>query len=215
MAESRKALRTWQSARLARTHGDFLDSPVYSDAAKFFLSEIYGPAELANRDAVLQRVAPIMAKTLPVSGLDAIADAIELDALSESLDADMIAALGAEIANIDAPAYGRAYRAIGRRADRARQIDLIGLLGGSLEKLTRQRFIGAALAAMRNPARLAGFGDLQGFLERGYEAFRKMKTVTPFLDAVVARERAVSGALFSGDDSCLEGAPVTGETGHG
>lgn len=156
-----------------------------------------------------------MAKTLPVFGLDAIADAIELDALSESLDADMVAALGAQIAKLDAPAYGRAYRAIGRRAERARQIDLIEHLGASLEMLTRQRFIGAALAAMRRPARFAGFGDLQGFLERGYGAFHKMKTVSPFLGAVVARERAVSDGLFSGDDSCFQGAPVTGETAYG
>ncbi len=209
-AEARKALRVWQSARLARTHARFLASAEYADAAKFFLNEIYGPAELADRDAILRRVAPIMAKTLPVSGLEAIADAIELDALSESLDAGMAAALGAEIADMDPRAYGRAYRAVGRQEDRARQIDLIDHLGASLERLTRQRFIGAALAAMRKPAGIAGFGDLQGFLERGYEAFRRMKSVAPFLGVVVAREKAVSEALFSGDDSCLEGEAPDG-----
>ena len=109
-AAARKMLRTWQAARLARTHSDFLASPEYSDAARFFVTDLYGPDEMENRDAVLQRVAPIMSKTLPVSGLDAIADAIELDALSESLDADMVAALGGDIAHIDCAAYGRAYR---------------------------------------------------------------------------------------------------------
>ncbi len=209
---ARKKLRGWQSARLARTHADFLASAEYADAARFFLTDLYGPEELENRDAVLQRVAPIMSKTLPVAGLDAIADAIELDALSESLDADMIAALDHDdagvVAALDAASYGRAYRRTGRPQDRARQIDLIGHLGGALEVLARQRFIGAALAAMRKPARLAGFGDLQLFLERGYEAVRKMKRVAPFLDTVVARERAVSRALFSGDDVAVEaGAP--------
>jgi hypothetical protein len=213
-AVARNRLRTWQASRLARTHADLLASAEYADAARFFLTDLYGPAEIGNRDMLMQRVAPIMSKTLPVAGLEAIADAIDLDALSESLDADMVAALGDDIGPHSAAAYGRAYRAIGRRADRARQIDLIEHLGGALESLTRQRFIGAALAAMRKPARLAGFGELQAFLERGYGAFGKMKKVAPFLDAVVSRERAVSSALFAGDDSPLD-AGVPGRASRG
>jgi hypothetical protein len=218
-AAARKMLRTWQAARLARTHSDFLANPEYADAARFFVTDLYGPDELENRDAVLQRVAPIMSKTLPVSGLDAIADAIELDALSESLDADMVNALGGDIAQLDSAAYGRAYRQTDRRGDRARQIDLIEHLGGSLETLSRQRFIGAALAAMRKPARVAGFGELQNFLERGYDSVRKMKAVAPFLETVVSRERSVSAALFAGDDAPLEdtaqGSAIPGSDPHG
>ncbi|MGO9429963.1 FFLEELY motif protein [Rhodoblastus sp.] len=218
-ASARTALRAWQASRLARTHADFLVSAEYADAAKFFLSDLYGPQEMGGRDAILQRVEPIMSKTLPVSGLDAIADAIELDALSESLDADMVAAMGEDVSHIDAASYGRAYRVTGRQGDRARQIDLIEHVGVSLEKLAQQRFIGAALAAMRKPARLAGFGDLQAFLERGFDGFRKMKRVAPFLDTVVSRERALSRALFAGDDSGLQGAapvaPVAGGAAHG
>jgi hypothetical protein len=213
-AVARNRLRAWQSSRLARTHADLLASAEFADAARFFLTDLYGPAEIGNRDILMQRVAPIMSKTLPVAGLEAIADAIALDALSESLDADMVAALGDDIGHHSAAAYGRAYRAVGRPSDRARQIDLIEHLGGALESLARQRFIGAALAAMRKPARIAGFGDLQAFLERGYEAFRKMKRVAPFLDVVVLRERAVSRALFSGDDSPLESG-VPGRASRG
>ena len=202
-ALARNRLRTWQAARFARTHAFFLGRAEYAGAARFFLTDLYGPKEIGDRDVLMRQAAPIMAKTMPVAGLAAIADAIDLDALSESLDADMVAALGDDIAHIEAAAYGRAYRAIGRREDRARQIDLIGHLGGALEGLARQRLIGVALAAMHKPARLAGLGELQDFLERGYEAFAKMKKVAPFLDALVSRERAVSRALFSGDDSLL------------
>jgi hypothetical protein len=205
-ALARNRLRTWQAARLARTHAFLMGRAEYAGAARFFLTDLYGPKEIGNRDVLMRQVAPIMSKTLPVAGLAAIADAIDLDALSESLDADMVAALGEDIAAIDAAAYGRAYRAIGRREDRARQIDLIRHLGGALERLARQRFIGVALAAMHRPARLAGFGELQDFLERGYGAFGKMQKVAPFLDALVSRERAVSRALLSGDDSPLAAA---------
>ena len=195
-----ETLRVWQAARLTRTHADLLDSPETHDAAKFFLSDLYAPADLSRRDAVAQRVVPIMAKMLPVSALETIADAIELDALSESLDADMVAALGDGIYHIDASAYGRSYRVTGREVDRARQIQLIAHLGASIERLAHLRFIGATLAAMRKPARLAGFGGAQEFVERGYAAFSKMKTAAPFIEAIVTRERAVSRAVFAGDD---------------
>ena len=113
----------------------------------------------------------------------------------------MVEALGEQVASLDGSAYARAYRQVGRQDDRARQILLIEHLGASLETLSRQRFIGGALSMMRKPAAVAGFGDLQNFLERGYEFFRKMKTVRPFLDAVISREKAFSSALFAGDDS--------------
>ena len=141
-----EALRVWQAARLARTHAGLLANPETVDAAKFFLTDLYAPGDLSRRDALAKRVAPIMSKMLPVSALETIADAIELDALSESLDAAMVAALGGDIARIDAAAYGRAYRAVAREPDRARQIDLIAHLGASIERLARLRFIGATLS---------------------------------------------------------------------
>ena len=112
-----------------------------------------------------------------------MADAIELDALSEDLDAAMVAALGRRVTSLNAADYGRAYRKVGRRADRQRQIDLIQHLGHSLDRLTHQRFVATTLAIMRKPAKLAGLGDLHGFLERGFTAFRKMGNADEFLDA--------------------------------
>ena len=199
-SSARTALRAWQAGRLSRTHADLLASADYGDAARFFLTDLYGPDDVTNRDVLVQRVVPIMSKTLSTSALEVVADAIELNSLSESLDADMFEALGEKVDFIDGSAYAHAYRQIGRQDDRARQIMLIEHLGASLDKLSRHRFIGSTLAMMRKPAAVAGFGHLQNFLERGYKSFRKMKTVRPFLDAVVSREKAFSSALFAGDD---------------
>ena len=200
---ARTALRNWQAGRFSRTHADLLASAEYGDAARFFLTDLYGPADVANRDALMQRVAPTLSKMLSVSALDVVADAIELDSLSESLDADMVHALGEKGDLIDASAYARAYRQIARQHDRARQIAMIGHLGASLDTLSRQRLLRSALAMMRKPMEIAGFGDLHAFLERGFSSFRKMKTAKPFLDAVISREKALSVALFAGDDSPL------------
>lgn len=200
----RLLLRRWQSARLENSHADLLADPRYHDTAAFFLSELYGAKDTAKRDADIARVVPTIAKLLPISGLETVADAIELDTLSEILDADMVAALGDRIETIDAVVYAAAYRTVGRHGEREHQIDLIEHLGHALDRLTDHHFAGAALTMMRRPARLAGFGDLQQFLEDGYRVFRKTGGIDEFLELIVSRERAVMVALFAGDDELLE-----------
>ena len=43
---------------------------------------------------------------------------------------------------------------------------------------------------------LAGLGDLQTFLERGYGAFRTMKGAGEFLDTITSRELALLNEWF-------------------
>ncbi|HMN70865.1 MAG TPA: hypothetical protein PKA55_03225 [Rhodoblastus sp.] len=205
----RAAFRAWQAGRLARTHADLLASPRFGPAAAFFLTDLYGPQDISVQTAQVRRIVPLMSRTLPATALDTVADAIELDALSEELDAAMIAELGGTAEALTAPSYAAAYRVIARQAERGRQIDLIEHLGRSLDGLTRQPFIGAALKMMRKPAEIAGLGALQSFLERGYAAFRVMRGGGEFVDIVARREREISNALFAGDDAVLErpGAP--------
>ena len=64
------------------------------------------------------------------------------------------------------------------------------------------------LKLMRAPALLAGLGELQAFLERGYAAFSAMRGgAGEFVTIVVARERAISEALLAGDDTVLRRRP--------
>lgn len=202
-AAGRRHLRTWQAERLAQTHADLIANPRFRDTALFFLTDLYGPEDLSRHEADVRRILPIMTRVLPVAGLETVADAVELNTLSETLDAAMVSALGKEVARLDESAYGRAYRAVGRRPERQRQIDLIEHLGRSLDLLTQQPFVGKALSMMRKPAKLAGLGELQHFLERGYAAFRKMGGADEFLQIVTTRERAMLEALFAGKDDLL------------
>ena len=152
-----------------------------------------------------------MASVLSDSGLATVAHVMELNVLSESLDGAMVEALGEKAADITDEAYAQAYRAVDRTQDRKRQIDLIALLGGALEKLTHIRFLGMTLRMMRTPAQIAGLGELQGFLERGHAAFSAMRGgAGEFVTIVVARERAISEALMAGDGGALQRAPAAG-----
>src|SRR5271157_2849683 len=211
LGERRAFLRSWQAARLTRTHQDLLESPRFHDAAEFFLIDLYGPKDLSRHVEEVRRIVPVMTKVLPGSGLATVAHAMELNSLSESLDGAMVERLGEKAADITDAVYADAYRAVGRSEDRERQIDLIGLLGQALDKLTHIHFIGMTLKLMRRPAQLAGLGELQAFLERGYSAFGAMRGgSSEFVTIVVGRERAISEALMAGDDEALRRAPAAG-----
>lgn len=202
--DRRLKLRDWQGARLARSHADLVASPRFHDAAMFFLGDLYGPRDVGAHIEDVRRIVPVMAKTLPASGLAAVARAVELNALSEELDSWMVEAIGDRVERLDNATYAGAYAEVGRADERRRQIDLIELLGGSLDALTHQRFVGAALKLMRKPAELAGLGQLQGFLERGYSAFHAMRGgAGEFVSIVVWRERALNDALLAGEAEAL------------
>jgi AcrR family transcriptional regulator len=175
-----------------------------TDSSTVLQAALYGPFDLSRHVDEVRRLVPLMTRVLPDSGLATIAHAMDLNALSESLDGAMVEALGEKAAHIDDALYAAAYRAVDRAKDRERQIDLIELLGRALDKLTLPRFIGMTLKLMRPPAQLAGLGELQAFLERGYAAFGAMcGGAGEFVSIVVARERAILEALLAGDDEAL------------
>jgi hypothetical protein len=194
IANTRMTLRRFQSARLADTHADLLANIETRPAAQFFLDDLYGAADFTQRDADIERLVPIMERMLPVAALHYIAEAIELDALSESLDAEMATRLGEHFTQDD---YLAAYRAVGRRADREKQIEHVNSVGHSLCELVRRPFIGTTLSAMRTPAKLTRLSELQQFLERGYDAFKQMKKPEDFVIAIVTRETQILENIFS------------------
>ncbi len=200
-ASQHRQLRAWQAARLARTHADLLRSERFGEAARFFLSDLYGPKDFSRRDDEVERILPLLIRMLPSSALYTVALAVEVDALTERLDAAMIGQLvaAATIDLLDEAAYAAAYRAVGLQAERQRQIELIGQIGRYLERLAKKPLLTQLLKMMRQPAQAAGLGELQEFLERGFVAFRRMGPAAEFLAAIDSRERRLMQRLFAGD----------------
>jgi hypothetical protein len=194
-------LRRWQAARLKDSFADILADPTMRPAAEFFLSDLYGDQDFTGRDRDAARILPLMARLLPEPLLQAACDAIELGALSHAFDLRMAEALaarrdpGAPITDAD---YGRAYRAVGLRRLRAHQIDLVARVGAALDAGVHHHGVVRLLKASRVPAKLAGLSQLQGFLERGFDAFAKLGGAQRFLDLITAREREVARRLLAG-----------------
>jgi len=188
------ALKRYQQGRFGRTYADLLVSPRFGPASRFFLEELYGPRDFSQRDAQFARVVPALVKLFPDEIVATVQTLAELHALSETLDSETASHLGS--ARVDAAAYIAAWQATGRPSDRERQIVLTLAVGESLDVLTRNPLVRNTLRMMRGPARAAGLGELQNFLEVGFDAFRAMRGAREFLDDIGRRERALAAALF-------------------
>ena len=188
------AVKAYQQVRFARSHADLLAHVRYAAAANFFLEDLYGPQDFAERDAQFVRIVPALVRLFPQDIVATVESLAALHALSESLDDGMARRLGDE--PVDATAYRRAWRATGRLRDRERQIELVMGVGQRLDRYTRNRVLRHTLRLMRGPAKAAGLGSLQAFLERGFDNFGSMQGAAEFLALIEKRERALMLALF-------------------
>jgi hypothetical protein len=191
-------LAAWQSRRLNATYADLAQELRYAPAIEFFQTELYGPGDFSRRDADLARVAPLMIRILPAGVIATASRAMELSTLSHELDRALLAQFP-ERAPLSVAIYCEAYRALANRAARERQVALIVTVGGALDRYVGKPVVRSALTAMRRPARVAGLGALQHFLERGMAAFRHMRGASEFLATIEVRETALMDAIFAGD----------------
>lgn len=199
-AERRLRLKRWQVERLSRTYADLLVHPRYREAAEFFRSDLYGPRDFTQRDRDVERIYPALVRILPAGALEAVGTALELDALSEELDRDLAAILWDEMKcadGIDDTLYAEGYRRAGKRPLRERQVAVINELGRDLDRLVRVPLLYTSLKMMRQPAKFAGLAELQGFLERGFTAFRDMGGADEFMDIIVRRETRILERIFA------------------
>jgi uncharacterized membrane protein YeiB len=197
LAEQLDRLAAWQTRRLNATYADLASQARYAPAIVFFRTDLYSAGDFSRRDADLARVVPLMTRVLPEGVIATVASAMELSALSHELDRSMVAKLDVR-APLSATAYAEAFRALANRPVRERQIALIGEVGRALDRYVHKPMLFSTLIAMRRPARAAGLGALQAFLERGFSAFRNMHGAGEFLDTVEERETALINAIFAG-----------------
>lgn len=189
-------LKTLQQDRFHRAYHDLLAHPRYAGAARFFLDELYGPRDFTRRDAQFQRIVRPLVRLFPAEVVQTVAQLGRLHALSEQLDTRMAALLPEGFGPLD---YVRAWQAVGEPASRERQIELVLAVGRALDLYTRKPLLRGMLHMMRKPAALAGLGELQSFLECGFDTFRAMGGAQVFLELIEQRERDWAAQLFAGD----------------
>jgi len=193
-------VQAWQRERLAKCYRDLIIQERYRAAGDFFLDEIYGGLHFRERDQEMERVLPVMVRMLRDDMILVLAEAFELQSLSLKFDMDMTAQfLKSGWSELNTTRYGELYRAVGRAPERKKQIELIGRLGLELNELVHHRLVLWLIRTLRGPARAAGFGLLQSFLENGLNAFRNMGDGTEFVETIWHNEAEVMRRLFDAD----------------
>ena len=89
---------------------------------------------------------------------------------------------------------------MGQRDKREWQLNTVLEIGRQLTALTRKRSLRVLVKMMRRPAELAGLGDLQAFLEVGFDRFsqlaRNTEAVNEFLLIIHTSESQWINTLF-------------------
>lgn len=198
-----------QSRRFAGTYSDLLAAQPYAAATRFFLEELYSDKDYAERDAQFARIAGAIQRLFPAQVAATAVTLAQLHALTEELDQAMAEAWVAQ-SNPEmgeAHLYVTAWRRVGRRADRERQLSVVIDVGRQMARLTRTPGLRTMLKMMRAPAVASGLGSLQHFLETGFETFAdvvRQRGADEFLGIVQAREAALIALLFEADPAACE-----------
>jgi hypothetical protein len=191
-------LQHWQRCRLRETYADLRAQPRFELACVFFLEELYGGRDMRERDRQLERVLPVMSRTMPDHLLGAMGDAMRLQWMSMDLDARLSRHLEADLNQAE---YARAYRRMAAWEEREEQIELIRDLGRLLQRTVRRRMIRRLVGLMHGPAVAAGFSKLQEFLAEGLDAFATMgDDATLFVDTIHERETVALERMRNGSD---------------
>lgn len=189
-----KRVKQWQHRRLRYTYHDLSIDHRFAPATTFFFDELYGEKDTVQRDRDLLRMYPTIKRLLPKFAFETLDNALALDVLSEEFDQALAAQTGGVA--INNAVYCEAFRAVGRKADRLRQVALMQEVGHGLDLVVKKPLIYSTLKMLRRPSKLAGLAEMQQFLEAGFSAFRHMKGATPFLHAIAERETALIEAIF-------------------
>lgn len=199
-------VKALQAQRFAGTYADLLQSGEYGAAARFFLEDLYSDKDYSQRDAQFSRIAGALQRLFPHQVIATAVALAQLHLLTEELDWQMASqwdAWGGLPPTDLASQYVACWRAVGRYGDRKRQLEIVLTVGKDLDRLTRAPGLRLMLRMMRGPARAAGLGSLQDFLETGFDTFAKMtgkgRSAETFVRTIQTRESTWIENLSYGD----------------
>lgn len=186
-------VKSLQASRFAGTYSDFLGSTLHGPATRFFLEDLYGNLDYADRDRQFARIAGSLQSFFPEQVVATAVALAELHAQTEQLDHAMASAwIGQSKQNSRPSKYVSCWRHVGATSERYQQLETVIRIGQELDSLTKTPGLRMTLRMMRGPAKLAGLSALQSFLEKGFDNFANMSRspngTSLFLSTIRARE---------------------------
>lgn len=198
LLESYDRFARWQLDYMLPFFGDLLEPEGYAEAVDFVVSDLTGVG-VSERDRDIERVTPVIVRSLPTHPLETAAAAVELNARALEINLGICRELmvdGKLPPVISEKDYIIACRKVSSYDECMDLVRLATDLGDTLKSLVRVPLIGGLLRTMRRPAHAAGFGALQEFLETGYLTFRRISDIDSFLELLQQRMDQVFGRIY-------------------
>ena len=205
LREIYQAFIDWQLDYLLQYFEDMQARPDQAAAVAFIISDLAG-VEISQRDQEFAKVVPMMVRLLPKNVLASAAAAMRLNAsvlennlaICQSIDAAHL--LSGKVRERE---YAEACRCVTSYEDCMELVGLTVELGHELQHAIEIPMIGVTLKAMRGPARLAGIGALQSFLETGFRTFAALENVDQFLSEIEQRMERIFRRIYRGPITAL------------
>ena len=200
LAKEMDRVGKWQIQRLKTTHAPLYQNPRYRDGLDFLLEDLYSPGQFMGRDADLERVFPKMVKLLPDHVLGVVANLVELNLLTQTLDEHLTSIFTQRYPHqaLTESNYADCFKACDNLQARKHQLHLINTTGLQLEKYVKSRVLKYSLNLTEKPAKMAGLHELHGFIIKGFNAFSAMGGVAELLMQIMATENTLLEQLFAG-----------------
>lgn len=188
----KQQLQAFQVQMLTADYADFGVQPRYAALMRFFFSALYAPQDFSRRNASFRTLHDWLVGLIGQDPVRVLAQAIELNDLTESLDDDMVIALRilGVSDHITRDLWEEAYRRVGRRADRIRQVEMLVEIGKVLDTVAAVPLVDVQLRAVRPAVALLGWEHVVDFLVEGYAAIRTARPIAAALEAIRRREQA-------------------------
>ncbi len=197
----KQRLQAFQIELLTADYTDFTSQPRYKALLHFFFSALYAPQDFSLRNASFRTLHDWLVSLIGHDPVRVLAQAIELNDLTESLDDDMVIALRtlgvSDALTVDE--WERAYRLVDRRSDRIRQVEMLVQIGKVLDQVAAVPFVDVQLRAVRPAVALVGWEHVIDFLVEGYRAIRTARPIDQALNAIHERELARIDRLLPAD----------------
>lgn len=205
LREIYQAFIDWQLDYLLQYFEDMQARPDQAAAVAFIISDLAG-VEISQRDQEFAKVVPMMVRLLPKNVLASAAAAMRLNAsvlennlaICQAIDAAHL--LSGKVRERE---YAEACRCVTSYEECMELVGLTVELGHELQHAIEIPMIGATLKAMRGPARLAGIGALQSFLETGFRTFAALENVDQFLSEIEQRMERIFRRIYRGPITAL------------
>lgn len=207
LANNLPALRQFQIQRLKTTHKSLLESEQTHQAAYFFFTDIYSEQSSRTRDEEIAKVYSHMSALLPEKAHTVLDYAIQLQWVTMVLD-HKVAAIMPNNTRIDLKGWVDLYQQVACYEMRAEQIEMMEQLGNALAPVVEHRSLLALIRALHWPAVLAGYAELQSFIERGFSAFSSLSEPEQFVSEIVKREKQLAKAIQSNEKLDKKTKPV-------